>query len=262
MNVKGKVAIVTGAARSVGRATASLLAEAGCAVMVHYNSSKAEALKTVEEIQKAGGKAASFSGAIEQDGVCRALVDATVKEFGRLDVLVNNAGTTKFIPHADLEAVKDEDWDRIFAVNVRGLFQCARAARPHLEANEGGAIVNVASVAGITGAGSSIPYCASKAAVINLTISLARTLGPKIRVNAVAPGFIEGEWLKKGLGTEYEAAKRLKSNQAVLGKVSQPEDIARAILSFITGSDMVTGQVMVCDGGHALGGRLTQGIGK
>ena len=120
--------------------------------------------------------------------------------------------------------------------------------------------VNVASVAGLTGAGSSIPYCASKAALINLTIALARTLGPSIRVNAVAPGFIEGEWLRRGLGGDYESIKHAKSAQALLGRVSQPEDVAAAILSLINGSEMVTGQVIVCDGGHSIGPRLSDGI--
>jgi len=159
----------------------------------------------------------------------------------------------------DLDAVTNADWDRILTVNLRGTFQCARAARPFLEAAGSGVIINVASVAGLTGAGSSIPYCASKAGVINLTLALARTLGPKIRVNAVAPGFIEGEWLRKGLGDDYAAAKEARAQHAVLGRVCQPEDVAAAILSLI-GTEMVTGQTVVVDGGHSIGPRLSHGI--
>ena len=244
----------------VGRATALALARAGCAVLVNYSHSKAEAEETAARVRELGVKALCFQAPVEDDAACRAMMAAAVREFGRLDILVNNAGTTRFIPHADLDGVQDADWERILGVNVKGPFQCARAARPWLEANEGGVIVNVASVAGLTGAGSSIPYCASKAAVINLTIALARTLAPKIRVNAVAPGFIDGEWLRKGLGDDFETTRRNRAAEALLGRVSQPEDIAAAILAFITGSDMVTGQVMVCDGGHSLGPRLTHGI--
>jgi 3-oxoacyl-[acyl-carrier protein] reductase len=130
---------------------------------------------------------------------------------------------------------------------------------PLMNANGGGAIINVASVAGLTGAGSSIPYCASKASVINLTLSLARTLAPTIRVCAVAPGFIEGEWLRQGLGDNYEKARQAKAAQALTGRVSQPEDIAAAILSLLA-TDMVTGHTLVVDGGHAIGPRLTHGI--
>src|SRR5262249_46680272 len=225
MNLPGKTAVITGASRGVGRATALALARAGCSVLINFNSSRDDAEQTAAAVRGLGVKAACFQGDIAQDAVCRALMAAAVKEFGRLDVLINNAGTTRFIPFTDLEAVAEADWDHIFSVNLRGAFQCARAARPHLHAAGGGVIINVASVAGLTGAGSSIPYCASKAGVINLTLALARTLGPAIRVNAVAPGFIEGDWLRKGLGADYEAAKQTKAEQALLGRVSRPEDI-------------------------------------
>ncbi|HXJ58270.1 MAG TPA: glucose 1-dehydrogenase [Verrucomicrobiae bacterium] len=259
MNLPGKAAVITGASRGVGRATALALARAGCSVLINFNSSRDDAEQTAAAVRGLGVKAACFQGDIAQDAVCRSLMAAAVKEFGRLDVLINNAGTTRFIPFTDLEAVAEADWDRIFSVNLRGAFQCARAARPHLQAAGGGVIINVASVAGLTGAGSSIPYCASKAGVINLTLALARTLGPAIRVNAVAPGFIEGEWLRQGLGADYEAAKQAKAEQALLGRVSRPEDIAAAILSLIQ-ADMVTGQTLVVDGGHSIGPRLAHGI--
>ena len=259
MNLSGKAAIVTGSSRGVGRATALALARRGCAVLINYSTSRDEADRTAAEVRALGGQAVCFAGSVADDAVCRAMVDTAVREFGRLDVLVNNAGTTRFINFPDLESVTDDDWNRIMGVNLKGPFQCARAARPHLECHGDGVIINVASVAGIVGAGSSIPYCASKAAVINLTLALARTLGPSIRVNAVAPGFIDGEWLRKGLGEDFEFAKEAKAKHAVLGKVCQPEDIADAILALIS-ADLVTGQTMVVDGGHTIGPRLNHGI--
>jgi 3-oxoacyl-[acyl-carrier protein] reductase len=259
MEIRGKAAVVTGASRGVGRATALLLARGGCNVAINYSRSRAAAESVVAEVRALGVRAIAVQGDVARDADCRALIAAAVSEFGRLDVLVNNAGTTRFIQHNRLEDVADADWENIFGVNVKGVFQCSRAARPHLEASGNGAIVNVASVAGIVGTGSSIPYCASKAAVINLTISLARVLGPSVRVNAVAPGFIAGEWLQTGLGADYEAAKAAREKSAVLGKVSRPEDIAAAIMSFITGSDLVTGQTLVVDGGSSIGPK-TEGI--
>ncbi len=259
MNLSGKAAIVTGSSRGVGRATALALARRGCRVLINYSTSRDEAERTAAEVRELGGKAVTFAGTVADDAMCRAMVDTAVREFGRLDVLVNNAGTTRFINFPDLDGVTDEDWSRIFGVNLKGPFQCARAARPHLAEHGDGVIINVASVAGITGAGSSIPYCASKAAVINLTLALARTLGPEIRVNAVAPGFIDGEWLRKGLGEDFETAKQAKANHAVLGKVCQPEDIADGILALIS-ADLVTGHTLVVDGGHTIGPRLNHGI--
>jgi 3-oxoacyl-[acyl-carrier protein] reductase len=253
MNLMGKVAVVTGASGGVGRATALALAKSGCSVMVNYNRSRDEAERTASEVRALGVGAVCFQACVDDDTACRTMMDATSKTFGRLDILVNNAGTTRFIPHADLDAVTDEDWELILGVNLKGPFQCARAARPYLETSGAGAIVNVASVAAYSGTGSSIPYCAAKAAVVNLTIALARALAPNIRVNAVAPGFIAGEWLRRGLGEAYEVTKQARKAQSLLGRVCQPEDIAAAILSLITGSDMVTGQTVVCDGGQTIG---------
>ncbi|MSU61799.1 MAG: glucose 1-dehydrogenase [Pedosphaera sp.] len=259
MQLKDKAAVVTGASRGVGRATALALARAGCSVLINHSSSPAEAEQIATELHALGVSAICFQGSVADDVACREMMAAAAKEFGRLDILVNNAGTTRFIPFTDLEAVTNDDWEKIFAVNLRGPFQCARAARPYLEAAGEGVIISVASVAGLTGAGSSIPYCASKAGVINLTLALARTLGPRIRVNAVAPGFIEGEWLRKGLGPDYESARKAKAEQALLGRVCQPEDIAAAIISLIA-ADMVTGHTMVVDGGHTVGRRISHGI--
>lgn len=253
MKTDGKAAVVTGASRGVGRATALDLARGGCAVLVNYSTSKDEAEGVVDEVRAMGGNAIAFQANVAEDSACRAMIDAAVKEFGRLDILVNNAGTTRFIPHSQLEMVDDEAWDTILGVNLKGPFHCTRAAQPHMEAAGTGEVVNVASVAGLAPVGSSIPYCASKAALIHMTTVLAVVLGPKIRVNTVAPGFIEGKWLQQGLGAAYEPAKQASEARAVLGKVCKPEDVSAAIMAFITGSDLVTGQTIACDGGALIG---------
>jgi 3-oxoacyl-[acyl-carrier protein] reductase len=249
MNVEGKAAIVTGSGTGVGRATALSLARLGCHVLINYSRSRDAAEATAAEVEKLGVKTAAVKADVAVDAECKNLVDAAVRAFGRLDVLVNNAGTTSFINHADLDAVGDEDWARIMAVNVQGPFQCVRAARRALEDDGGGAVVNVSSVAGIRAMGSSIPYCASKAALNNLTVSLARVMAPKVRVNAVAPGFITGRWLQAGLGPAYDTLKQAQERRAPLGRVCDPEDVAAAILSLVTGSDLVTGQVLPVEGG-------------
>ncbi len=254
MNVDGRTALITGGGTGVGRATALALARLGCHVAVNYSRSEAEAEETAAAVKAVGVRSIVVQADVAQDADCRRLVDATVRELGRLDVLVQSAGVTSFIPHADLDKVGDDDWNRILSVNLKGPFQCARAARaPMLAAGEG-AIVNVSSIAGIAGVGSSIPYCASKAALNNLTLTLARALAPKIRVNAVAPGFITGRWLEGGLGGAYEPVKKAMEGRAPLGKVCEPEDVASAVLGFVTGSDLVTGQVLVVDGGLLIAG--------
>lgn len=248
-----RAAIVTGASRGVGRATAIALARQGYSVAVNYSTSKEEADNVVQQIDSYGGQAIAIQANVSDNAACKALVTQTVDAFGRLDVLVNNAGVTSFIPHNALEQVRDEDWDRILGVNLIGPFQMVRAAMPALSASGNGAIVNVASIAGLSATGSSIPYCASKAALLNMTVALARVCAPKVRVNAVAPGFIEGEWLKQGLGSAYEMVKKQCQDRSPLHKVCQPEDVAAAILSLILGSAMVTGQTVVVDGGMLIG---------
>jgi 3-oxoacyl-[acyl-carrier protein] reductase len=250
MEVSGKAAIITGGGTGVGRATALQLAKRGCRVLVNYSRSREAAEETAAEAEAHGVEALAFGADVADDAACRRMVEAAVTAFGRLDVLVNSAGTTSFIPHADLDAVAEDDWDRILAVNLKGPFQCIRAARKALAADGGGEIVSVSSVAGISGVGSSIPYCASKAALNNLTLTLARSLGPSIRVNAVAPGFITGRWLSEGLGAAgYEAMKTAIEQKVPLHRVCEPEDVADAILSLVTGSDLVTGQILACEGG-------------
>jgi 3-oxoacyl-[acyl-carrier protein] reductase len=241
MDLRSKAAIVTGGGTGVGRAVAIELAKAGSSVLVNYSRSKEEAERTADELRALGVDALAYQADVSDDDACRAMVDAAVSRFGRLDVLVNNAGTTSFIAHADLDRVTDADWDRILAVNLKGPFYCSRAACKPMKAAGAGAIVNVASVAGISAVGSSIPYAASKAALINLTISL------------VAPGFITGRWLKQGLGPAYDVVKRSIEARSPLRRVCEPEDVAAAVMSLIAGSQMITGQTIVVDGGMLLG---------
>jgi 3-oxoacyl-[acyl-carrier protein] reductase len=250
MKVEGKAAVITGGGTGVGRATALELARRGCAVLVNYSRSKDEAEQTAAEVSELGVKGIAVQGDVADDADCRRMIETALQEFGRLDVLINNAGTTSFIRHDDLEAVKTEDWMRIMSVNVIGAFQCARAARAALAASGSGEIVNVSSVAGVAGVGSSIPYAASKAALNNLTVTLARVFAPTVRVNAVAPGFITSRWLQNGLGAQvYEQVKKRTEDNVLLHRVLDPEDVAATILGIITGSDLLTGQVIVLDGG-------------
>lgn len=259
MKLQGKTALVTGGSRGVGAATALMLAQDGCRVAVNYLQDTDSAEAVAARCREAGAEAIVVQGDVAEDTACRMMVEATMEAFEGLDILINNAGTTRFIDFPDLEAVTDEVWDRLFAVNLKGPFQCARAARAALSTGDGGVIVNTASVAGIVGAGSCIPYAASKAALINLTVALARTLGPAIRVNAVAPGFIEGDWLQRGLGEDYAAARAAKAGESLLDAVSTPEDIAQGILGLVA-ADKVTGHTLVVDAGHTAGPRLAHGI--
>lgn len=248
-----KAAVITGGGTGVGRATALGLARLGYAVLVNYSRSAAEAEATRDQAAALGVPALAFQADVADDQACRRMIAAARQAFGRIDLLVNSAGTTRFIPAGDLEQVSDEDWQRIMAVNVLGPFHCARAVQAPMLAGGGGQIINVSSIAALSGRGSSIPYAASKAALNALTLSLARALAPKIRVNAVAPGFITGRWLERGYGQAYQAVRRAVEKKTPLERVCDPEDVAAAILGLVTGSTMITGQVLVCDGGSLLG---------
>ncbi|MGV2340736.1 MAG UNVERIFIED_CONTAM: SDR family oxidoreductase [Planctomycetaceae bacterium] len=255
MSPAAKAAVVTGGATGVGKATAIRLAAAGFSVVINYTKSESEAHATVAEIAAAGGQAVCLRADVADDDDCRALIAAAESHFGRLDVLVNSAGTTEFIPFSDLDAITAEIWERLFRVNVVGAFQCSRAAAELIgRTASGGVIINVSSVAAQLAQGSSIPYCASKAALDNLTVSLARTLAPHIRVNAVAPGFIAGRWTQQGLGEKYPTVLAAWEQSLPLRHVCQPDDIAQAIVGLITGSPLVTGQTLTVDGGMTISG--------
>jgi len=254
MDVRGKTAIVTGSAVGVGRATALALAQRGANVVVNYSRSEDDAKEALRLVEATGARGLLVRCDVSDDAQVHSLVQRAVDAFGGLHILVNNAATTHFVPMNDLDAMKSEYWDDIFAVNVKGTFFCTRAAAEAMRATgEKCAVVNVSSIAGIRAIGSSMAYAASKAAVINMTISLARVLGPDIRVNCVAPGFIDTRWLRNGLGEPvFEAVKARETQQAVLKAVCGPEDVAQLILSLVEGADLVTGQTVLIDGGVAI----------
>lgn len=254
MDLTSKAAIVTGGATGVGRATALELARRGCHVVINYSRSQTEAEQTVADLTSLGVQATAVRADVGDDAAVRALVAQTVALCGRLDILVNCAGTTEFIPFDDLERATDDVWERLYQTNVVGAFHCARAARAAMLDSGGGQIVNVSSVAAQVGQGSSIPYCCTKAALDNLTVSLARTFAPHVRVNGIAPGFISGRWLENGLGANYERVKQAFERSLPLGRVCDPEDVAAAILSLIQGSPLVTGQTLAVDGGMLIAG--------
>lgn len=256
METKGKVAIITGSSRGVGRAVALRLAKQGCRIVLNYRSSKEEAESVLTELNAISNSTLLVQADVSKESDCLSLIQQSVDHFGGLDILVNNAATTEFLPFADLNLLTDKHWDSILQTNIKGPFYCSRAAEPWLKkSTSGGEIINITSIAGLTGNGSSLAYCASKAALINMTVSLARILAPNIRVNSVAPGFIADDWTQKGLKDRYEDAKNGHESKAVLGKVCQPDDVAAAVVSLITGSDLITGQTLVCDGGATIGPR-------
>ena len=255
MDVRGKTAIVTGSAVGVGRATAIDLAKRGANVIINYSRSEDDAKEAVRLVEAEGARALLVRADVSDDAQVQSMIRQAVDAFGGLHILVNNAAMTHFVPFQDLDGMKAEYWDDIFNVNVKGAFFCARAAAKAMMQSGGGAIVNIASVAGVRAIGSSIAYAASKAAVINMTVALARILGPDIRVNAVAPGFIETRWLRSGLGDQvYEAGKAMQIKQAPLKAVCQPEDVSQLVMSLIEGADLVTGECIVIDGGVGIAG--------
>ena len=253
MNVENSVSIVTGSSSGVGAATARMLAEKGGRVVINYSKSVDAARIVADECESLGGDTLLCQADVANDDDCRRMVAEALKKWDRLDALVNNAGTTKFVQHADMDGLDGADFQSIYGVNVIGPFQMVRAASNALKASGDAAVVNVASIAGVKGVGSSIAYAASKGALITMTQSLARVLGPEIRVNAVCPGFIKGEWLAEGMGREtYEASKSFLEAKTPLQKTCTPESVAESILGFIEGHSIVTGQHLVLDGGHLL----------
>ncbi len=243
-----KAALVTGAATGIGRSAVLALARAGYDVAVNYSSSEAAARETASQAEKLGAKTLVMRCDVSDEPGVRAMLQQVKQRFGRLDVLVNNAGTTASWKPKDLETLSLEEWDRVFAVNVRGLFQVTRAAVPLLKEAKG-CIVNTASIVGLRPGPQPLPYAASKAAVVNLTKTLAWNLGPEIRVNAVAPGWMEGDWMKRMLKDKYEDLMGKRAKATPLKRVVTADDVAETMMSLIQSNRFVTGEVIVIDGG-------------
>src|SRR5216110_1501728 len=244
-----RAALVTGAASGIGRAGALALARAGYDVAINYSRSEKEAQAVAVEAGRGGVKALVIKCDVADEAGVRAMFKQVKDKFGRLDVLINNAGTTAAWKPKDLETLSLEEWDRVFAVNVRGLFQVTRAAVPLLKEAKG-CVVNTASIVGLRPGPQPLPYAASKAAVVNLTKTLAWNLGPEIRVNAVAPGWMEGDWMKRMLQDKYEDLMGKRARATPLKRVVTADDVAETMLSLIESNRFVTGEVVVIDGGY------------
>ena len=241
-----RVALVTGSATGIGRSVAVRLAQRGLAVAVNYSRSEKEANETLEEVKSHGVPAILCKCNIAVEAEVKAMVKRCRDELGGLDVLVNNAGTTRFIKHSDLDALTDEVWDEILGVNLKGTFYCCRAAMPLLQERQG-AIVNVTSIAGVKGEGSSIPYAASKAAENCLTQSLARAFAPRVRVNAVAPGPVLTRWL-----APYQEMIDRYVEATPMRAAATPDQVAEVVEFLALSASLVTGQIVIVDGGRTM----------
>src|SRR6202051_147144 len=244
------VALITGAATGIGRAAAVALAEAGYDVAINYSRSEKAARETAALAQAKGAKTLLYQCDVSDDPSVRKMLAAVEQEFGRLDALVNNAGITSNVKPGDFEAMTAEEWDRVFAVNVRGMFQVTRAAAPLLKAARG-SVVNTASIVGLRPGTHPLPYAASKAAVVSLTKLLSLNLAPDVRVNAVAPGWMEGDWMKRMLADRYDDLMARRAKSTPLRRCATAEDVAEVIVNLITSNRLVNGEVVVVDGGFA-----------
>jgi 3-oxoacyl-[acyl-carrier protein] reductase len=244
-----KVALITGAGTGVGAATALMLAERGYNVLVNYSRSEAEARAS----EAAAADTLLVQGDVAQDVDCVRLAEQAFGRWGRIDVLVNNAGISNFAGVSNWDAVDMDVFQRIYAVNTVGAFQMVRACAAHLKAAHG-SVVNVSSMAGISGVGSSVPYIMSKGALNTLTLHLAKQLAPEVRVNAVCPGLITSRWFVDGVGqAAFEKIKATSEQLAPLQTASSPEDVAEAIVWLVTGARTVTGELLKVDAGVHLG---------
>lgn len=250
MNQEKRAALVTGASTGIGRAAAVALAEAGFDVAINFSRNQQAAQETAELAKAKGAKTLLACCDVADDSAVRHMLASVESEFGRLDALVNNAGITSSVAPKNFEGMTAEEWDRVYAVNVRGVFQVTRAAVPMLKKARG-SIVNTASIVGLRPGPQPLPYASSKAAVINLTRLLALNLAPEIRVNAVAPGWMEGDWMERMLKDRYQDLMARRAKQTPLGRCATAEDVAEVIVSLITSNRFVNGEVIVIDGGFA-----------
>lgn len=246
MDLDGRVALVTGGGSGLGRATSLELATAGVLVAVNYSRSRDAAEKVVDEIERDGGRSLAVCADVADGAAVAAMVATVERVLGPVDVLVNNAGITRYIPFSDIDAITEEQWRRILDVNLTGAFLCSQAVAPGMVARSAGKIVNVATNSAFTSTGSSIPYVVSKAALVSLTTCLARALAPAVQVNAVAPGWMATGWLDRYLPPERAA--KIRSGAVPLAPL---EDVVGCLMGLIT-NDSITGTVAVVDRGEML----------
>ena len=241
------VALVTGGGTGLGRVISLALAEAGCDVAINYSRSEADAQATVDAVRALGQHAVAVRADVANDIAVRQMIETVASDLGGLDILINNAGTTRYVPLADLEGLTDETWDTILSVNLKGPFHCARAAAPYLKRSGRGKIVNTASNSAFQPSGSSIPYMCSKAALVMLTKALATALAPEIQVNAIAPGWLDTRWAEQHIPEDVRVA--------VLSDTTHPpaslDELARLVVT-LAETDSLTGQTIVVDRGKTL----------
>ena len=242
---------MTGGASGIGRSAVLALARAGYGVAINYSRSEAAARDTAADAEKLGARTLLVRCDVSDETGVRAMLKAVGHKFGHLDALINNAGTTASMKPRDLDSLSLEEWDRVFAVNVRGLLQVTRAALPLLRMGKSPCVVNTASIVGLRPGPQPLAYAASKAAVVNLTKTLAYNLGPEIRVNAVAPGWMEGDWMKRMLQDKYDDLMERRAKITPLRRCVTADDVAESMMSLIEGNRFVTGEIVVVDGGFS-----------
>ena len=255
MDLKGCAAIVTGSSSvtGIGAECAKALAGRGCNVVINYVNNEDGAKETAAQCEALGAETLIFQGSVAEDESCRAMVGAAMDKWGRLDALINNAATTKPIKHVNMDQLDGDEFIRIYKVNVVGAYQMIRAATPHLKASGDGAVVNISSTAVWRASGSSIAYCASKGALNNITISLSRVLAPEVRINAVCPGGLLGNWTHSIMtDEEYERRVNDAQNKYLLRKAIWPPDVARTALWLVEGATHMTGEAIRMDVGQHL----------
>ena len=254
MELQGRVALITGGAGGIGGAVVRSLVKAGVGgVAINYRKSAKDAEDLAAEMERSGAKTLAIQADVRSDDQVRAMMKRIQAHFGRLDIVVNNAGVTHWVKLSDLEGLTDAIWDEILDVNVKGAFRCARAAAKLLGENQG-MIVNVSSISGVLAPTtmSSLAYGTAKAALIYMTRGLAVAMAPKVRVNCVAPAFTDTPWMSQHFGADYLQVIAKASAGYPMQRIATPEDVAGAILGLVTGGDFVTGQTLIVDGGLSL----------
>jgi 3-oxoacyl-[acyl-carrier protein] reductase len=245
VRLEEQVALVTGGGTGIGRGISLAFAREGASVAINYQKSRDQAEDTVRRIHEKQGQAVAIQADVRREADCQRLIDTVVREWGRLDILVNNAGWTQFVPHRDFDALTDDIWRKVLDTNVMGAWYCIKHAAPVMRGQGRGVIINVTSVAAFSGKGSSVAYAASKAALGSLTRSLARVLGPTIRINSIAPGLVETDWWAGASPAVFEAGRR----EAFTAELPTPEDCGDAALFLAAEARATTGTTIFVDGG-------------